>query len=812
MNKQKTILIVDDNLNNLFTFQATLESQKWHLISCQSGQEALKALLKHPIDLILMDVQMPEMNGFETAQLIKQNKKLKDIPIIFITAVCRNDEFVKQGFSVGAYDYLTKPVESHVLINKIKVFLKLQSSQQALLRINETLQDEIQNRIQSEERSIVSERDTANIIAAMDEGLVVIDPVGNITRVNSACIELLGYQEYELLGKPLNFLVEEKVDGVWEKFAGQLSRVGLQSHYDASPTAFMAMLAHTPWAVLVCDEHGKVVFQNQQVKNRLGYDEAMLYGEMIECLVPSAMRQRYQENGEGFYQDFSMGMVPQEAIVQAQHANGGMVDVRVSLIPLRMEGRDHVITLIYDVNHDLPWSILKLTEMGQFLDHESERDQITILNDKYAQQVPVVMSCTPMFDAAQAVSGFVVLMDNRKYRFMIEQNYRMREALEQSQHQRLESLGLLAGGIAHDFNNLLTPIIGNAELLMAADGEGSRNFILAQQIMDAAQHAARLSKQMLSYAGSGRLASVTVHLPRLIENIASVLNGAAEAHGGVHFSMDNSVAAVDVDIAEVEQILLNMVINGADAIGHNHGHIAVKVYAKELNDFELHQYIYKEGVGAGSYIALEIEDNGSGMSSEVQRKLFDPFFTTKFTGRGLGMSAVLGIVHSHQGLLRVRSTVAKGTTFTVLFPVSEQGADAMIFAQKELTGELAILQGNVLIVDDDLLVNAVLKSRLEALGCSSLQAYDGEHGLALYREHGDDIDAIILDMTMPGMSGFDCFKALKSINEDVVVIISSGYAQGELETQFGDFKPNDFLEKPYTLSGLATILRQHLPL
>ncbi|PJC71131.1 MAG: histidine kinase, partial [Zetaproteobacteria bacterium CG_4_8_14_3_um_filter_59_5] len=254
--------------------------------------------------------------------------------------------------------------------------------------------------------------------------------------------------------------------------------------------------------------------------------------------------------------------------------------------------------------------------------------------------------------------------------------------------------------------------------------------------------------------------------------------------------------------------IMNLLINASDAIGERNGDITISTGLTEADANELRSAHAADDVQPGEFVYLEVTDNGSGMDKSVQEKLFDPFFTTKFTGRGLGMSAVLGIVRGHHGAIRLISEPGKGSTFRVLLPASAGDGEAE--TAPAAAESLSPACGMVLIVDDELPVRETARLMLEDFGFTTMTAADGVEGVAAYREHQAEIVAVLLDMTMPNMDGRTCFAELKRINPDVKVLLSSGYNEQETTTRFTGQGLSGFLQKPYTPEALRSKIREVL--
>ncbi len=390
-------------------------------------------------------------------------------------------------------------------------------------------------------------------------------------------------------------------------------------------------------------------------------------------------------------------------------------------------------------------------------------------------------------------------------------------ALErQVQHaQKLESLGVLAGGIAHDFNNLLTGILGQADL--ALDGLSPMSPVRGnlEEIEKASRRAADLANQMLAYSGKGRFVVKPIGIGELIEEMAYLLDVSISKKAVLKYDLADDLPTFDGDATQIRQIFMNLVTNASEAIGDKSGVITVstgimhcdRAYLEGVRGTEKDRQ--NEPLPEGNYVYFEVSDTGSGMDAETIDKVFDPFFTTKFTGRGLGMSAVLGIVRGHKGALRIYSEVGKGSTFKVLFPATES-ADADLASQepsqdaeREWRGA-----GTVLIADDEESVINVGKQMLERMGFGVLTAADGLEALDLYREHHDEIVCILLDLTMPRMDGEEAFRAMRQIDPDVSVILCSGYNKQDATQRFVGKGLVGFIQKPYMMAELQEKLQE----
>ncbi|MFO1372187.1 MAG: ATP-binding protein [Candidatus Competibacteraceae bacterium] len=381
---------------------------------------------------------------------------------------------------------------------------------------------------------------------------------------------------------------------------------------------------------------------------------------------------------------------------------------------------------------------------------------------------------------------------------------------QMQQTQKLESLGVLAGGIAHDFNNLLTIILGNASLaldeLPPVSPSPARDSL--HSIEETSLRAAELCRQMLAYSGKGGFVIENIKLGMLIGEMVSLLKASISKKAILNLNLKDPLPPLRGDPSQIRQVIMNLVINASEAIGEHNGVITISTGVMECSHEYLCEAYLDESLAEGFYVWLEISDTGCGMDQETQRRIFEPFFTTKFTGRGLGLSAVLGIVRRHNGTLRVYSEPTRGTTIKVLFPAVQEDK-ALAVDQSSSSGKSGDWKGvgTVLLVDDEESVRTMGTKMLERLGFKVLTAVDGREALELYRERHDEITLVLLDLTMPYMDGEETFRELRRIEPKVRVVMSSGYTETEIAPRFAGKRLSGFLQKPYALHTLAQCLR-----
>ncbi len=384
---------------------------------------------------------------------------------------------------------------------------------------------------------------------------------------------------------------------------------------------------------------------------------------------------------------------------------------------------------------------------------------------------------------------------------------------QQLQHtQKLESLGVLAGGIAHDFNNILTAIMGHASLGIT---KCKTDTLAVQQhltkVVAASEKAADLCKQMLAYSGHGQFIVKPLDVSLFVESIINILEVSLNKGVVLNLSLMDNLPMVEADESQIQQVLMNLITNANEAIENRSGVIAIRTGVMEAGEDYLAHCLRAEDTPPGHFVFIEVSDTGCGMDEKTIDKIFDPFFTTKFTGRGLGMSAVLGIIRGHNGALKLYSEPNRGTTFRVLLPVKD-----FTYSKEDDADESALRDcgiQRVMIVDDEESVREITSMMLGDAGIEQiLTASDGKEAMQLYKHRGNEIDLIILDLTMPHMDGEETFRQLRLINPDVKVILISGYSEQSVQDRFAGKGLRGFLQKPFTSEKLAKVINDSFSL
>jgi len=506
-------------------------------------------------------------------------------------------------------------------------------------------------------------------------------------------------------------------------------------------------------------------------------------------------RRHYQE----LFDDAPDGYLVTDAEGTIQKANG----VAASLLGVRHDflvGKPFVVFVAREAHRAFGAYMARL--------HDGHPERVaewqTMVQPRGAPSYPITLTTGRIRDRKGRLVGLRWLLRDSTERVRAEVARRQWEA--QLQHtQRLESLGVLAGGIAHDFNNLLMGVLCSAELALLRLPQDAPARADVEQIVAVAHRAAGLTGQMLAYSGRGAFRVQPILLSTLIREMEPLVRASLPKTCALDLHLGESLPAIEADATQLRQVLMNLVVNAGEAVGDAAGVITVRVGVRECDRAYLAGGVLDQAIPEGPYVALEVTDTGCGMSGETQARMFEPFFTTKFTGRGLGLAAVLGIIRGHHGTIRVTSEPGRGTQIEALFPPTTRPVIAPQVPAPVPTAWRG--EGTILVVDDEAHIRAGAAEVLEHAGFTVLTAADGQEAVAVFRDHAATVRVVLLDLTMPHMDGAATALELRQIRPDVRIVLTSGYTAEEATRQFTDRDLVGFLQKPYALKDLLATVR-----
>jgi two-component system, cell cycle sensor histidine kinase and response regulator CckA len=379
--------------------------------------------------------------------------------------------------------------------------------------------------------------------------------------------------------------------------------------------------------------------------------------------------------------------------------------------------------------------------------------------------------------------------DRRVLRMTRDISGRRRMEARLVESQTLSTIGMLAGGVAHEFNNVLAAIQGSVELLSMHTGRDPQVRPYIDVIRRMADRAAELTRQLLAYSRQGKHAPTSIPLARVLSETLPAIRATLPPGVALSAECDDALPFVHVDIAQMKQVVMGLCLNGAEAMTGG-GRLSVRTYSE---------------AGDGR-VVLEVSDTGPGIDAEAMPRIFEPFFTTKGVGRGMGLAAIRGIVDSHGGEIRVVSREGKGTTCTVLLPVSDIPAAAEpLSAESPSAGA-----GRVLLADDEEDVRGVVRAMLDTLGYEVIEARDGLEAVEIFRRRAAEIDLVILDLVMPRLTGEAALGQIRRISPAVPAILVSGYDESGRIREIVAAGFGGFLQKPFRRQDLGKKVRELL--
>ena len=386
----------------------------------------------------------------------------------------------------------------------------------------------------------------------------------------------------------------------------------------------------------------------------------------------------------------------------------------------------------------------------------------------------------------------------------ITERRRAEEALRQ--RQKLESLGVLAGGVAHDFNNLLAAILGHIDLTGAALPADHPANVHLDHAERSVQKAAGLTRQLLAYGGKGTFVLQPLDLSRSVREMADLLAVSVSKRIRMISELSDGLPAFLGDPAQVQQIIMNLMTNANEAIGDGDGTITLRTGQVDLEEGTLPPNLLAQDLAPGRYVTLVVRDSGCGMSPDVLARIFDPFFSTKQPGRGLGLSALLGILKAHRAGIHIESQLWLGSTFTIYLPATTSAAPTPQGGASTLPPGRG--EGTVLLVEDEEAVRRSTRAMLEQLGFLVLEAGDGREALTTFASHRGRPTVVLMDLTMPVMDGRTAFLEMRRIDPTVPVVLTSGWAEADLFDRFREAPPSAFLSKPFGTRDIEAALRR----
>ncbi len=775
------ILLVDDRQENLLALEAILDASDYNLIRASSGSQALKQLLVNDFAVILLDVQMPGLDGFETAALIRKRRKSRHIPIIFITAISKDERYVYKGYSIGAVDYIFKPFEPDILRSKVAVFVEL-------FKINRQvkLQAELLRQIEQKEREKKfselqqkSERRYRKLADAIAQMVWRLSTVEEDAYFNQRWFDYTGLTP------------EQSHDGAWERilYADDIAP-SLNRWSEAMRTG-----------------------ENLTIEARLRSKHGIYRWHLVDILP--------ERNDDGqivAWLGTATDIDDQKRIEQALASEKERLAVTLrsigdGVITTDIEGRvlllnkaaefmtgwtqqqakDRPLIEVFHLWHErthepLPSPVERTLKTGEMV----EMDKPLVLIAKSGSERLISATSAPIHSADDRLLGAVLVFDDVTDKQKLEE--------ERQKASKLESIGLLAGAIAHDFNNILTAILGNISLAKIYTQPKETSFERLVEAEKATLWARDLTQQLLTFAKGGAPLKKPTAVDTLIRDATQF--ACSGSHVNSEFSLQAGLWTIEVDEGQIRQVIHNLVINAQQAMPKGG---TVKMSAENM---VVRPKQRKLPLPPGNYVKITCEDQGVGIPRENLARIFDPYFTTKPKGSGLGLATTYSIVKKHDGFITVDSEVGAGARFEIYLPASDKPASKPSAVAPAAAGG----HGKILVMDDEVFIRDLLGRLFTHFGYQVEFAHDGVEALALYKkaqEKREPFDVVIMDLVVPGgMGGRETIQKLLEIDPRARVIVSSGYSNDPIMADYRKYGFREALAKPYENEELKNVVQK----
>lgn len=771
-------VVVNDDPGQLRLISGLLQRFGLEVESYLRPERAIRELQKNgPVDLLVVDLHMPVLDGWKFCRLVRSEefKGFEDMPILVVSATFSGVEVEEVSAQLGANAFLPVPFSPDVFRDYVDDLLngkRPKYTPTALVvdddpAVRATV-GKILEHAGYRTHLAVDGREGGSMYRRLRPDLVILD---------YHLPDLTGEALLETIKRPGDPAVVIVVTGDTDPHVSvSVLRKGADGYvrkpFDASYLVDLAARARRERALLRVEELLELRTQELRASESR---YRTLFATIPEAILIADREGRIVQSNEVGEQLFGrrgrelVGRTLRELVVGSR-------------IPALLEALGKV------------WKTGEGEFETQFISGEGNAREFE------------VSARTVDFQGSRSV--LIIARDVTDRRNMEEERKKLQIQVQQT--QKLESLGVMAGGIAHDFNNLLVGILGNASLvLMDLDQDHpSREFI--QQIEIASRRAAELTGQILTYSGKSKANFEIIGLADLVREMNQLMEPAVSKKARLRIDLGERLPQIQADPAQLRQVVMNLILNASDALEGEAGSIDVRVRRMSAGREVLRRAFVGRDLPAGEYVVLEVSDTGCGMDSETLARIFDPFFTTKFTGRGLGLASSLGIVRSHHGAILVESKRERGTTFQVLFPAQEGIVPLVADAEEPGPSTTGVQPsgewGCILVVDDEASVRRLATTALERSGFKTILAEDGGEGVGFFQERREEIDAILLDLTMPGMDGREALEEIRSVDQSIPVILSSGYSEDVALQGISESATVRFLRKPYSPETLCQML------
>lgn len=786
------ILIVDDTTANLQLLTNLLTEHGYRVHPASDGELALEFVQSILPDLVLLDIRMPGMDGYEVCRRLKDDERTRSIPIIFISILEDERDKVK-GFQEGAVDYITKPFQAEEVLARVRTHLRLReltellekkvvARTKELMSAQEQLQEELFERKKVEKALRESEKKYRLIVDTANEGIMVLGPDAKIVFANARMSEILGYPAEEIIKRLFtDFMFEEDISDHLQKMVTR--RKGISENYERR---FRRKDGEEVWTfVSATPIFGDENYFNgsfgmfTDITERKHAEEALRESERQKELILNSTAEMVT------YYDTDL------RVIWANRASGNAL----GRSPEEMVGRH-----CYEMCHQsgkpctgCPLLKARDDKMPRQREMEDPKGRYRLVRG-----FPIIDEN----DQVTALVGFVQDITERK------QAEKEREKLQEQflQAQKMELVGRLAGGVAHDFNNMLSVVIGYTEVALQKQSLDDTLRGYLQEILEAGSRSAAITRQLLAFARKQTISPMVLDLNQTVESMLKMLRRLIGEDISLTWMPGAELWKVKMDPSQIDQILANLCINARDAIT---GVGKISIQTQNVTSEEEYCADHVDAL-PGEYVQLAVSDDGCGMDKETLNRLFEPFFTTKDVGKGtgLGLATVYGIVRQNNGFINVYSEPGYGAIFRIYLPSHAASIE-------EIRRESAVVptargQETILVVEDDAAVLDLVKIMLESLGYRVIFAATPDEAIHIAKENSSEIHLLLTDVIMPKMTGRDLAKELSLLYPTLKQLFMSGYTGNIIAHQGVLDEDVNFIQKPFSRQVLAGKVREVL--
>ena len=770
------ILIVDDDPTNLLLITHYLKDKNYSVCTAENGATGLDVACQQQPDLILLDIQMPVMDGFTVCNALKSADETTHIPVIFMTALSGQENRIK-GFDLGAVDYVIKPVIKQELLARINVHLQMRKLTQDLQSANSSMETLVQLRTEELERVNSKLRKTAvfnqQIVDSIDEGVVIYGPDLKYRFFNTFMERISGFGANEAVGR--------SVFDIFPQERGTVVEEHLLKALDGQKTpAFDFYIGYSStWLSVkyspIFNADGEVIGVlgiGTDITGRKRFEEqlrklSMIVEQIPETIVITDPAGTIEYVNSSFSE--LTGYTTHEAIGQN---------------PRILKAEDTPQWVHRDLWDTISSGLIWKGEL-----HNRKKN-----GELFWEQATIA----PFRNTDGSLKGYIAIKED------ITARKELQRQLEQS--QKMEAIGLLAGGIAHDFNNILTVIHGFCTIMQMDMDKDDPNQESLHEVVTAAERAGELTNSLLAFSRKQVMNIHMVEIKSVVTDVGKLLRRIIGEDIKLEIVFKGEQLYVDIDITRISQVLINLATNARDAMPHG-GRIIIEVEPVEFGGSEL----YNQNLcPIGTFILIRVSDTGSGIQEDILDKIFEPFYTSKHAdkGTGLGLSIVYGIVMQHNGYITVNSSLGNGTTFNIYLPVSRgDNVEKQLFPKMEPFREG---DETILVADDEPATRGFLYKLLNKYGYKVILAEDGLDAVDKYAAGKNEIAMVILDVMMPGISGKEALDRMRAIKPDLNALFLSGYEADLLQKKYDMHENYELLNKPVFAVTLLDKIREIL--